>query len=437
MVELKVDGVAVSLVYEDGLLVRGVTRGNGRVGDDITHNVRTIRDIPLRLHGKNVPPLLEVRGEIYMTNSDLVRLNEQQKAEGKPLFANTRNVTAGSIRQLDPRICAQRRLRFFCHSVGDREGLKARTHMEFLDEMRELRPARHARGGLLSQSFDAAVEHCEELIERLHELDFEIDGLVLEGQSLRPARAAGQHLEGPALGDRLQVREIRGHDPLREHPRAGGQDRRDHAGGRPGAGRAGRHDRQPRQPAQRRRDRAQGRSASATWWWSRRRARSFRTSSAWRRAERKGDLRKFVFPTAAPSAARQLVKDEGGVYIRCPNPQCPAQVKERIRYFASRNAMDIEGLGDKLVDQLVGQRLVAELRRSLPPDAGQAAGTGADGPQVGSENLLAGIEASKDRGLARLLNALSIRHVGNRGGRACWPSGSARWMPSGRRASRS
>ena len=136
MVELKVDGVAVSMVYEDGLLVRGVTRGDGRVGDDITHNVRTIRDVPLRLHGKEVPPLLEVRGEIYMTNSDLVRLNEQQKAEGKPLFANTRNVTAGSIRQLDPRICAQRRLRFFCHSVGDTAGLKARTHMEFLDEMR-------------------------------------------------------------------------------------------------------------------------------------------------------------------------------------------------------------------------------------------------------------------------------------------------------------
>ena len=135
MVELKVDGVAVSLVYEEGLLVRGVTRGDGRSGDDITHNVRTIRDIPLRLHGGHVPPLLEVRGEIYMTNSDLVRLNQQQKAEGKPLFANTRNVTAGSVRQLDPRICAARRLRFFCHSVGQTEGLTARTHMEFLAEM--------------------------------------------------------------------------------------------------------------------------------------------------------------------------------------------------------------------------------------------------------------------------------------------------------------
>ena len=128
VVELKVDGVAVSLVYEDGLLVQGITRGNGRVGDDVTHNVRTIYDVPLRLRGKKYPRILEPRGEIYMTNRDLARLNERQKAEGKPLFANTRNVAAGSIRQLDPRISAQRRLRFFCHSVGSRKGSRpART----------------------------------------------------------------------------------------------------------------------------------------------------------------------------------------------------------------------------------------------------------------------------------------------------------------------
>ncbi len=136
VVELKIDGVAIALIYEEGLLTRGITRGNGRVGDDITHNVRTIKDIPLRLSGKKVPPMLEVRGEIYMTNSDLVILNEAQQAKGEPPFANTRNVTAGSIRVLDPRICAQRRLRFFAHSVGLTEGLKARTHMEFLEELR-------------------------------------------------------------------------------------------------------------------------------------------------------------------------------------------------------------------------------------------------------------------------------------------------------------
>ncbi len=220
VVELKVDGVAVSLIYEDGLLTHGVTRGNGRVGDDITHNVRTIKDIPLRLRtpgplslrerarvragvrrtvkslmatlaaltpcpspkGRGetlIPPLLEVRGEIYMTNSDLVLLNEAQQEKGEPPFANTRNVTAGSIRQLDPRVCAERRLRFFCHSAGDTRGLKAATHMEFLEELRGYGLAATPYVECFP-SFAAAVEHCEELIERLHELDFEIDGLVLK-----------------------------------------------------------------------------------------------------------------------------------------------------------------------------------------------------------------------------------------------------------------
>ena len=132
VVELKIDGVAVSILYENGQLVRGVTRGNGRTGDDITHNVRTVHGVPLRLSGKNVPPVLEVRGEIYMTNSDLVKLNELQQKKGQPPFANTRNVTAGTIRMLDPRICAERNLRFFCHGVGYVEGLKATTHVEFL-----------------------------------------------------------------------------------------------------------------------------------------------------------------------------------------------------------------------------------------------------------------------------------------------------------------
>ncbi|HND56134.1 MAG TPA: NAD-dependent DNA ligase LigA, partial [Pirellulaceae bacterium] len=118
VVELKVDGVAISLTYERGELVRGVTRGNGEVGDDITHNARTIHDVPLRLVGDDVPPILEIRGEVYMTNSDLVRLNELQRSRGEEPYANTRNVSAGTLRLLDPRICAERHLRFFCHGVG-------------------------------------------------------------------------------------------------------------------------------------------------------------------------------------------------------------------------------------------------------------------------------------------------------------------------------
>ena len=117
VVELKVDGVAVSIIYEQGLLARALTRGNGTVGDDITHNIRTIADVPLRLIGDKIPPLLEIRGEVYMRNDDLVGLNERQKSAGLDTYANTRNVTAGSIRLLDPRICAERKLHVFCHGT--------------------------------------------------------------------------------------------------------------------------------------------------------------------------------------------------------------------------------------------------------------------------------------------------------------------------------
>ena len=214
VVELKIDGVAVALIYEDGGLARGLTRGNGRVGDDVTHNVRTVGGVPLRLVGRGIPPVLEVRGEVYMTNSDLVALNELQKKEGEPPFANTRNVTAGSIRLLDPRVCSQRRLRFFCHSVGYVEGLDVRTHMEFLERMRSYGLPATPEVACFD-SFDAAVEHCEQRIERLHELDFEIDGLVVKVNALRAAGTARGHVQMPALGHRLQVREVRGQDPAR------------------------------------------------------------------------------------------------------------------------------------------------------------------------------------------------------------------------------
>ena len=169
VVELKIDGVAASVTYENGLLTRAVTRGNGRVGDDITHNIRTIGDVPLKLDGDNVPSVVEVRGEVYMTNPDLVRLNESRHAAGEEPYANTRNVTAGSIRLLDPRTCAERRLRMFCHGVGYVEGLRATTHMQFLEELRGygLPATPHVDS---FATFDAAVAHCEGLVERLHEL---------------------------------------------------------------------------------------------------------------------------------------------------------------------------------------------------------------------------------------------------------------------------
>jgi len=411
VVELKVDGAAVAIVYEDGLLTRALTRGNGVVGDDITHNVRTIGDVPLRLSGRQVPRVLEVRGEVYMTNSDLVALNERQQAAGLTLYANTRNLAAGAMRMLDPRICADRRLRVFCHGVGYCEGIQATNHMDFLREI--------AAYGLpptplveCFTTFDAAVEHCEQIVERLHELDFEVDGLVLKVNDFAQRQRLGATSKSPRwvvaykwekweattrmLAINVQVGKTGTITPVAEL--------------------------EPVQLAGTTVSRASLHNAEEIERKDIRVGDVVVVEKAGKiiphivrveKHERQTDLPAYRFPRKCPACGTGLVKDEGGVYIRCPNLSCPAQLKERIRFFAGRNAMDVEGLGDKLVDQLVEKGLVrsyADLYRLAlePLVALERMG------KKSSENLLAGIAASKDRGLARLLAALSIRHVGAR-----------------------
>ena len=175
VMEFKIDGVAASVRYEQGRMVLALTRGDGSVGDDITHNIRTIRDLPLRTIGADPVDVLEVRGEVYMTNADLADLNLRQIGSGGEPFKNTRNVTAGTIRLLDPGVAAERNLRFFCHGVGETAGLKARTHMEFLDEVRRLGipPTPHVR---LLPSTQAAMKAVAELEESMPELPFEVTG---------------------------------------------------------------------------------------------------------------------------------------------------------------------------------------------------------------------------------------------------------------------
>jgi len=411
VVELKVDGVAVALIYEDGRLVRGVTRGNGRVGDDVTHNIRTVANVPLRLLGSDFPRVLEVRGEVYMTNSDLVALNEQQKRQGEPPFANTRNVVAGSIRLLDPRICAQRRLRFFCHSVGYAEGLQAATHMEFLELMSRcgIPPTPEVR---CFDSFGEAAEHCESLIERLHELDFEIDGLVLKVNSFRQRERLGATSKSPRWVIAYKFEKYEATTRVE--------------GIRVQVGKAGTitpvADLEPVTLAGTVVSRASLHNADEIERKDVREGDVVVVEKAGKiiphivRVEkhlRERQLRRFVFPAKCPECGTKVVRDEGGAYIRCPNYKCPAQIKERIRYYASRNAMDIEGLGDKLVDQLVGRKLVTTYGDLYRLTLDQLMVLERMG-RKSSENLLQGIAASKDRGLARLLNALCIRHVGPR-----------------------
>jgi DNA ligase (NAD+) len=411
VVELKIDGVAVSALYEQGRLVYGASRGNGIVGDDVTHNLRTVLGVPLRLSGKHPPAALEVRGEVYMTNSDLASLNQEQDRKGEKLYANSRNVAAGTIRLLDPRICAERKLRLFCHGVGFSEGLRATTHMEFLEEIRGY--------GLPATpmvecfpSIDAAIEHCEGLIERLHELDFEIDGLVLKVNRFDQRARLGNTSKSPRwlIAYKFEKYEATtGVEQIRVQV------------GKTGA----------ITPVA---DLAPVELAGTTVS----RASLHNADEVARKDVRVGDivvvekagkviphivrvekhlrtkeLPPFEFPTHCPECGSAVVKDEGGVYIRCPNPACPAQIKERIRYFASRNAMDIEGLGDKLVDQLVTAGIVGRYSDLYQLTEEQLADLERMGKKS-AKNLIDGVAASKGRGLARLLNALAIRHVGAR-----------------------
>ncbi|MBC8356746.1 MAG: NAD-dependent DNA ligase LigA [Planctomycetes bacterium] len=411
VVELKIDGAAVSLIYENGVLVQGLTRGDGTTGSDITHNVRTIGDVPLRLVGDNLPTVLEVRGEIFMTNSTLVALNQRQQDSGESLFANPRNVASGTITMLDPRVCAERGLRMFCHGTGHCEGIKATNYIEFLTEIGGygLRPTPHVAA---FPTIDAAMVHAESVIEQLHELDFEVDGLVIKVNNFDQRDRLGNTSKSPRwviaykwekweattrlneiivqVGKTGAITPVANLEPVELD--------------RTIVSRASLHN----ADEVRRKDVRVGDVVVVE-----KAGRIIPHIVRVEQHERKGDLPVFEFPTRCPECETELVQDEGGVYIRCPNLACPAQVKERIRYFASRKAMDIEGLGDKLVDQLVSGELVAtygDLYR-LKDRKDDLLALERMG-EKSADNLLAGIEASRDRGLASLLNALSIRHVG-------------------------
>ena len=183
--EYKIDGVAVSLIYENGLLVQGLTRGDGRQGDDITHNARTIRGVPLHLRSRSqqpIPPYLEVRGEAYISNSDFAHLRAVQLAAGDPPFANPRNATAGALKLLDPKQSAARKIRFFAHSVGFCEGIELPTHMAFLEAVRNL-GIPITPGVQAWPTWEATLQECYRMMEQLHALDFEVDGLVLKVNS--------------------------------------------------------------------------------------------------------------------------------------------------------------------------------------------------------------------------------------------------------------
>jgi DNA ligase (NAD+) len=394
-VELKIDGVAVSLTYENGLLVQGATRGDGQVGDDVTHNIRTIGDVPLRLAGDNLPPVLEVRGEVYMTNTDLADINAKRQEAGQKLYANTRNTAAGAIRLLDPRLAAQLKLRFFCHGVGYSEGLVAESHSEFLKLVKEWGlPATPLVERFAD--FSAAATHCESLIARLHDFDFEVDGLVLKVDRFDQRERLGATSKAPRWLVAYKFEKYEATTKVNNIFITVGKS----GTLTPTA------DLEPVQIAGTTVSRASLHNVEEIARKDVRVGDTVVVEKAGKiiphivRVEkhlRPDDAVPFVYPTHCPECGGTLEKDEGGVFIRCLNPACPAQLGQRLLYFASRSAMDIEGLGDLYA--LTTERLT-QLERMGAKSA---------------QNLVDNIAASKSRGLVRVLNALSIRHVGVRG----------------------
>lgn len=411
VLELKIDGVAVALTYAAGGLVLGATRGNGVVGDDITHNVRTIPAIPLTLDLEDPPPQVEVRGEIFMTNSALVTLNETQAARGLPPFANTRNVTAGSIRLLDPRECGNRPLRFFCHGVGDTGDLPIASQSELY--------AWATAAGLpvaprtsTFDSLDALIDAGTALIEELHELDFEVDGFVVKVDRFDQQRQLGATAKSPRWAIAWKFEKFEATTTL--------------AGIRVQVGRGGTvtpvADLEPVELAGTIVRRASLHNADEVARKDIRVGDVLVVEKAGKviphvvRVEkhlRKKRLTAWQPPTHCPECETQLIRDEEGVYIRCPNVHCPARQRERLKFYASRNAMDIEGLGDKLVEQLVAAGLVTDYADLYQLTAEQLQSLERMGAKS-AENLVRQIAGSRDRGLVRLLNALGIRHVGPR-----------------------
>jgi DNA ligase (NAD+) len=416
IVEHKVDGVSVALLYEKGQLILGATRGDGQTGDDITHNVRTIHDIPLRLRTDHhhPPPTLEVRGEVYLTTAELSRLNKLQKEQGRRLFANTRNAAAGSLKLLDPRQCAKRRLHFFAHSEGQLEGLKITSHSEFLDLVRSFGIPVVPHSPLLD-SIDDVLTYCHGQMAARHAMEYEMDGLAIKVNDFRQREKLGETSRAPrwviAYKFELWQASTRIEDIYVQVGKTGVLT--------PVA---------ILKPVE-----IAGSTISRVSLFNaeeiKRKDIHIGDSVVVEKAgkviphvvrveleKRKGRTKPFHFPTRCPACGSKVVRDEGGVYIRCPNPSCPAQLKERLRFFASRQAMDIEGLGPALIDQLVDKGLVRSLPDLYRLTKDQLLGLEHIG-QKSAQNLIAHIAESKGRGLARLLTGLAIRHVGTHNAR--------------------
>ena len=424
--ELKIDGLAVNLLYEDGKLIRGLTRGDGRTGEDVTLNLRTLRDVPERLKGTDefpVPKRLEVRGEVFFHLEDFAALNATLVEAGKPLYANPRNTAAGSLRQKDPRVTAARNLHLLCHGFGKREGFTPQRQSEAYEALAAwgLPVSEHTR---VLTGTDAVLEHIEYWGEHRHDVEHEIDGIVIKVDDITAQRRLGSTSRAPrwAIAFKYPPEEVT--TTLLDI--------------RVNVGRTGRVTpfafMEPVVVA--------GSTVSLATLHNadevRRKGVLIGDRVVIRKAGdvipevlgpivdlRTGDERGFVMPTRCPECGTELQREkEADVDLRCPNARsCPAQLRERLFHLAGRGAFDIEVLGYEAAVALLTSGVLTDegglfglteddlLRAELfRTKAGELSANG--------RKLLANLEAAKQRPLWRVLVGLSIRHVGPTAARA-------------------
>ena len=409
--EPKIDGVAVSLIYERGQLMRGATRGDGTTGEDITQNIRTIESVPLRLHGGKHPERLEVRGEVYLAKSTFARINAEAEREGDKMFANPRNAAAGSLRQLDSRLTAKRKLTMFCYSVGLVEGdeLPGRQG-EILALLREwglrINPLMEVVSGI-----EACVDFYHRMLARRHELDYEIDGVVFKVDRIDLQRELGMLTRTPrwAIANKFPAEE--GRTVLRDV---------EFQVGRTGA----------ITPVARLEPVKVGgvTISNATLHNMDEVRRLDLVIGDTVLLQRAGDVipkivsvvpelrpknaRAIELPLTCPACGSDIVQPEGEVIARCSGGLvCQAQRKENLRHFASRLAMDIDGMGDKLIEQLVDLGLVGSAADLFKLTEEQLT----ELPRMGEKSankLIKALTKSKATTLQRFIYALGIQQVG-------------------------
>jgi DNA ligase (NAD+) len=414
VVEPKIDGLAISLVYRDGVLERGATRGNGEIGEDVTHNLRTISAIPLQL--SDAPALVEVRGEVYMSLADFTALNERRAEAGESTFMNPRNSAAGTIRQLDPADAAKRPLSIWCYQVGVTDGLAFERHSQALDWLREHGFRVNSDIQLLG-SEDEVVAQCLQWQQRRGELDFEIDGVVVKVDDLALQRRLGSVGRDPRWAVAWKFPPTTAVTRLEKVMWNVGKfgDMRPYAVLEPvvvGGVRIGMATLHNEEDLARKDLRA-GEEVIVL------RAGDVIpqvVSPAPHVVEQKGRPRRPRPPAKCPFCGTKTIKPEGAVFTKCPNLVCPGRAWQLLKHFVSRGAMDIEGLGEKQVALLQERGLVrtaGDFYRLTEQQLLELDGFG----ELSARNLLAAIDASRQRPFARVLFALGIEEVGEVTGR--------------------